>query len=187
MRFTSLSSLFLLAAAGCGGDGPSFADPTAADRAEVLSYARSLDFDTSAAASGLTHVGGTEVRWSPERRAGRISDANLVRGRIIGVAQTTGGTSAFGTLEGRSYVWVDSTASGWRAVFISEDPSARLTTVPLFHGTRPFGVAEPTRFRAHADSFPNGRCGTRCCVLVPPPLEVTPELLQRITDGTHAP
>ena len=189
MRFPSRYLLFL-AAAGCGGGGTPaarFADPTAADRAEVLSYARSLEFDTSAAASATTHVGGIAVRWSPERRAARISNANLVRGRIIGVAETSGGTSAFGTLEGRSYVWIDSTAAGWRAVFISENPSGRLTTVPVFHGTRPFGVAEPPRFRAHADSFPNGRCGNRCCLFLPPPMSATPELLQRITDGTHAP
>ena len=188
MRITSV--LLLALAAGCGGGGTPaarFADPTAADRAGVLSYARSLEFDTSAAATGLTHVGGTEVRWSPERRAGGISDANLVRGRIIGVAQTSGGTSAFGTLEGRTYIWVDSTSAGWRAVLISDNPTAMLTTVPLFHGTRRFTSREPTRFRVFADSFPNGRCGTRCCIMLASTLIPTPELLQRITDGTHAP
>ncbi len=188
MRFPYLSVLFLAAACGDGSTpGAGFPDPTAASRAVVLSYARSLEFDTSAAASALTRVGGTEVRWSPERRAAGISDANLVRGRIIAVAQTSGGTSAFGTLEGRSYVWVDSTSAGWRAVFISDDPAGRLTTVPLFHGTRPFAAGEPVRFRAFADSFPNGRCGNRCCLLLPVPVTPTPELLQRITDGTHTP
>ena len=164
-----------------------FPDPTVADPAEVRSYAHSLEFDTSTAASALTHVGGIEVRWSPERRAAGISDANLVRGRIIGMAQTSGGTSAFGTLEGRTYIWVDSTSAGWRAVLIPDGPTGPLTSFPLYHGTRPFTSREPTRFRAHADSFPNGRCGTRCCILLAAAWTVTPELLQRITDGTHAP
>lgn len=190
MRITPFPLLFLLAAAGCGGGGTpaaKFADPTAADPAEVRSYARGLDFDTSDAASALTHVGGIAVRWSPERRAGRISDAGLVSGRIIGIAQTTGGTSAFGTLEGRTYIWVDSTSAGWRAVLIPDGPAGVLSTVPLFHGTRRFTAREPTRFRAHADSFPNGRCGNYCCILLASLVTVTPELLQRITDGTHVP
>ena len=181
---------FLLAAAGCRQDATpaaTFSDPTVAAVAAVVSYAHSLEFDSSAAASALTHVGGTEVRWSPERRAGGISDANLARGRIIGMAQTSGGTSAFGTLEGRTYIWVDSTSAGWRAVLIPDDPTGRLTTVPLFHGTRRFAAREPTRFRAHADSFPNGRCGTRCCILLAALVPATPELLERITVGTHTP
>jgi hypothetical protein len=188
MRFTALSLLLLLAA-GCerGTPAAGFADPTAADRAEVVSYARSLEFDTSAAATGVTHVGGVEVRWSPERRAGAISDANLARGRIIGMAQTTGGTSAFGTLEGRSYIWVDSTAAGWRAVLIPDGPAGNLTPVSLYHGTRRFTSTEPTAFKVLADSFPNGRCGTRCCIMLAATWTPTPELLQRITDATHAP
>lgn len=189
MRFTPLPLLFLLAAAGCGGGGTpaaGFTDPDAADRAAVLSYAHSLEFDTSTVASGLTHLGGTEVRWSPERRADKIPDAQLAHGRIIGVAETRGGTSPFGTPEGRSYVWVDSTVTGWRAVIIPDDPTVRLTTVPLFHGTRPFATTEPPRFRSFADSFPNGRCGTRCCIMLAG-IAMTTELLQRITDATHAP
>ena len=185
-----ITPVLLLAAAGCGGGGTPaarFADPTAADRAEVLSYARGLEFDTSAAATGLTHVGGIEVRWSPERRAGGISDADLVRGRVIGMAVTSGGTSAFGTLEGRSYIWVDSTAAGWRSVLIPDNPAGALTTIPLFHGTRRFTAREPTSFKVLADSFPNGRCGTRCCIMLAAIWTPTPELLQRITDGTHAP
>ena len=187
MRFTALSLLLLLAACERGTPGAGFPDPTTADSAEVVSYARSLEYDTSTAASGVTHVGGVEVRWSPERRAGRISDANLARGRIIGMAMTTGGTSVFGTVEGRSYVWVDSTAAGWRAVLIPDGPAGNLVPVPLYHGTRPFAVSAPTRFSVHADSFPNGRCGTRCCILLASMWTPTPELLERITVGTHAP
>lgn len=185
-----ITLVLLLAAAGCGGGGtpaPRFADPTVADPAEVRSYAHSLEFDTSAAASASTHVGGIEVRWSPERRAAGISDADLVRGRIIGVAQTSGGTSAFGTLEGRTYIWADSTSAGWRAVLIPDAPTGPLTTVPLFHGTRRFAAREPTRFGVLSDSFPNGRCGNRCCIFLALTVIPTPELLQRITDGTHAP
>jgi len=185
-----ITPVLLLTAAGCGGGGTPaarFADPTAADPAEVRSYAASLEFDTSAAVSGLTHVGGVEVRWSPERRAGKISDADLVRGRIIGMAQTSGGTSAFGTLEGRTYIWVDSTAAGWRAVLIPDGPLGTLTPVPLYQGTRRFTTREPTRFSVIADSFPNGRCGNRCCIMLAATMTMTPELLQRITDGAHAP
>jgi len=187
MRLSRLPLLSLLVAAGCEKGTPPFGDPTVADRAEVLSYARSLEYDTTDAASGTTRVDGVAVRWSPERRAAGVSDANLVRGRIIGMAQTTGGTSVFGTLEGRSYIWVDSTAAGWRAIAISDNPAAGLATIPLQFGTRPFRAEEAPRFRTHADSFPNGRCGNRCCILLASTWTPTPELLQRITDGTHVP
>jgi hypothetical protein len=184
MRFPSLS-LFLLAAAGCEKVKPT--DPMTADRTELLRQARSLDYDTSAAASGLTHAGGVEVRWSPERGAARIAEADLAHGHIIGVAQTSGGTSPFGTPEGRSYIWVDSTAAGWRTVFIPDDPAGRLTTGPLYFGTRSFSADEPPRFRSVADSFPNGRCINKCCIMLAAMWTPTPELLQRITDGAHAP
>ena len=169
--------------------------------AEVASYAHSLVFDTSAAASASTHIpvgargGGAslyaDARWSPEIGAGAIADPDLGRGRIIARVVSTGQRSPFHAPTGVGYLWVDSAGTGpgrekWRAVILSD--SGRVAFIGrMYFGTRLFTADAPTRIRAVADSFPNGRCGTHCCYPPVQGVEMTPTLLDRLTAAAHAP
>jgi len=162
---------------------PHFRSIDSASFVEVMAYVRGLRFDT--AASGLTRLGGTVVVWSPEIGAGGITDDGLARGRIIARAQARGTLASFGSRAVTGYIWVDSVATDWRAILLPDDSTIRRSLVPMRMGTRRFPDDHHYEMRVLSDSFPNGRCGTRCCPFFGLAIEITPALLERISDYAH--
>lgn len=164
---------------------PRFRSIDSASFAEVRAYLGVLEFDS--AASGTTHIAGTEVVWSPEIGAGAVTDTALARGRIIATARATGSLMSFGSRAARAFVWVDSSATGWRAIWLPADSSIGRSTLPMRFGNRRFLTHQNTQVRVYADSFPNGRCGTRCCIWLAIGVTATPELIERVTNLLHQP
>lgn len=164
---------------------PRFRDIDSASFAQVGAYVGVLEFNNLA--SGTTRIAGTEIEWSPEIGAGGITDDGLARGRIIARARAAGTLASFGSRAAAAYVWVDSGATGWRAIWLPADSLVPRSTLPMRFGTRRFTRDQNTQLRVLADSFPNGRCGTRCCITFPVGVTATPELVERLTNLLHQP
>lgn len=164
---------------------PRFRNIDSASFADVRAYAGVLEFSDTA--SGTTRIAGTEIVWSPEVGAGGITDDGLARGRIIARARAAGTLAAFGSRAAAAYVWVDSGSTGWRAIWLPADSLIPRSGLRMRFGTRRFSSGENTRMRVMADSFPNGRCGTRCCITFALDVVINPELVERVTTFMHQP
>jgi hypothetical protein len=126
-----------------------------ASRTDLLAYARSLTFDTlqpmmDAQYLVLEHDGRLEVgpfaRLSPEIGAAVITGPALDSGRILARFVLDRAFPEGGLPAGTTYVWVDSTARGFRSTFIPADSGVRTSSWAL--STRPAGsLFDP---RAHA-------------------------------------
>ena len=160
---------------------PGFGDIDAAGWTAVMAYARGIRFDTSDAVSGKasfdTPTGKSTVVLSPAIGVERIPDDSLHFGRIIGRAVTTGAPAYFGSPVGTSYIWVDSTASGWRWLWLADSSTRYVVDRAMFIGTKKFTAADPSRVLVVSDSFANHRCGNRCCI---PLLALSSELMSRV-------
>ncbi len=66
---------------------------------------------------------------------GRLGRGELVRGRIVARIESDGAYAERGIPAGVSYVWVDSSSSGWRSVIVPEDSSQPMAVKPI-HFTR---------------------------------------------------
>lgn len=147
---------------------PGFGAIDSADWNAVMTYAHSIRFDTSAAVSGKasfdTPTGKSTVVLSPAIGSNYIPDDSLRFGRIIGRAITTGAPAYFGSPVGTSYIWVDSTANGWRWLWLADSTARHVVDRSMFLGTTKFVAKERPRMLVVRDSFLNGRCGNRCCI-----------------------
>jgi hypothetical protein len=164
---------------------PRFRNIDSASFAQVRAYVGVLEFNNLA--SGTTRIAGTEIVWSPEIGSGGITDEGLASGRIIARARAAGTLASFGSRASAAYVWVDSGATGWRAIWLPADSLVPRSALPMRFGTRRFTGGQNTQLRVLADSFPNGRCGTRCCLTFPIGVTATPELVERLTNLLHQP
>jgi len=117
---------------------PALALPVdSSSHAALLAYAHGLSFDTTApgvdrrylvVAQGERLVVGPYAELAPEIGAAAISHADLVRGRILARVTVEG---AGGSAPGVAYIWVDSVAGGFRAVFVPVSGAARMKVAPV--------------------------------------------------------
>jgi hypothetical protein len=156
---------------------PSFTSPDQADRAAVVTYARSLRFvsdplrmdEQTISVSGNTR---TIARIEPTDYSASLSPADRARGAIIARFVSTGVYAPVGLRRGVQYMWVDSTASGWRALMVPEDPSLNVsvTQLRIFSHVLPSAlqVASARWFETNVGFLPNLKCGKECCVACVP-------------------
>lgn len=146
-----------------------FPDPIAATPAQWESYIARLSFDSVALTTDSivdSMPGGRAVVYlTSARGVARLSDGDVVRGRIIGRADARGVVGRLGAPLGVSYIWVDSVAGAWRWLWISD---GRVAGPPqsMVRGTTRFDSKSRSGMKAALDSFPNGRCGSRCCLWI---------------------
>lgn len=158
--------VFMLIVAGCGGQAPprrpppppsrpSLPPPTkapaavqgafkgridTATRAQILTYAHALAFDSSSGASDIQRLeisgpnGGPHygplVRIEPEFGAVGLTRGELAEGRIV-ARMVNYDKRAYPKLgippHGTAYFWMDSTATGqWRAIYIPDNKTGAL-------------------------------------------------------------
>jgi hypothetical protein len=156
----------LLGATGCcpktprPTPAPRFASFAAASRADLLTYARSLQFDTVQPAMDAQYLVygdsahlqvGPFAQLAPEIGAGSISAAALRAGRILARIVLDGPFPAGSLSTGATYVWVDSTPHGFRSIFVPESDSAPIREWTL--ETRPAVKDSTEGHRARAWFF----------------------------------
>jgi hypothetical protein len=165
----------IIAAAGltsCGGGAPAPtpAPPFAGANIDtvgvsaVQAYANTLTFDsTPPAPDTITVVDTNGVRVhaliAPEVGGISLTSSQLAQGRIVAVIRSSATSAPLGLTAGRTYIWVDSSANGWRSVAIPVDTAAsRSEGTPISgnHALPALSKAE-ARFgtyplRSHADS-----------------------------------
>ncbi len=126
-------------------EGPAAVTPFAgavdqAPRQELLAYAQGQSYDAGYGAGDVQALGtaagtrGPVVRIEPVTGAFAFSRADLAQGRVLG-RMTNVGATAYPRLAlaagGTTYWWVDSTAAGWRSLFIPSDSQLALGTAPF--------------------------------------------------------
>lgn len=150
-----------------GTPAPPFRDPMAATPAQWEAYLARLTFDSvSLTTDTVRYRTGTRdgvVYLTSASGVTRLSDAAVARGRIIGRADTRDTVGFLGAPLGISYIWVDSLGGDWRWLWIAD---GRVAGPPqaMARGTLLFDRTSRSGMTASLDSFPNGRCGTRCCL-----------------------
>lgn len=168
---------------------PPFSDPMAATPAQWESYVARLEFDSV----GLTTdsvvdsmPGGRAVVYlTSARGVAHLSDGDVARGGVIGRADAHGVVGRLGAPLGVSYIWVDSVAGAWRWLWIS---GGRIAGPPqsMVRGTLQFDRKSRSGMKAAFDSFPNGRCGSRCCLWFDASIaREQPEYLARLFADVH--
>jgi hypothetical protein len=191
---------------------PGFGAPVeSVPRDSVLRYAASLRFigkdedhgagdeqpmlyragDPRAAVVG---PGTTVARVEPEARTTRLTRAQLRQGRIIARILSTGVYEPLGLRRGVNYVWIDSTAAGWRAIIIPETTTEPLDTVRVTSESAPHITDAPgARWYYFSDVGTMAWIRNRECweisdpdVRLPPPRPVLPRLLSpgQLTTGS---
>ena len=112
---------------------PSFARLEGTARAVVLSYARSLEFDTSYHATDVARLftkrdgivsDGPLARISPEAGILTSSSESMRGGRIVARISSDAVFPELGLAKGDNYLWVDRSGGGLRAVIVPADTSA---------------------------------------------------------------
>jgi len=113
---------------------PEFTLPvTAASHADLVAYAHSLTFDTTApgvdrrylvVAQGTRLVVGPFAELAPEIGAAAISHQDLVQGRILARLTVEGTQPVIGSAAGTAYLWVDSVGDALRSVVVPESLGA---------------------------------------------------------------
>jgi len=112
----------------------------AVPRESIVAYGRRLSFDTSHAGSDAQHlvarragrlVTGPYARIAPEASSHRLARGDLARGRVVARIDSEGPYLERGIPTGVSYVWIDSSASGWRSVLVPEDVTQPMAEKPL--------------------------------------------------------
>ena len=173
----SLVAVFalLLPAAGCttsdsgprATPAPPFKDPLTATPAQWKTYVSQLQFDstglTSDSVVGVKDGIRSVTRFVSERGVARVANDDIARGRIIGRAVTSGAPPYLDAPAGLSYVYVDSSATGWRWIWVA-DGRAWKPVHSMIRGPTDYVAKSTTGFRTLMDTFPNGRCGSRCCL-----------------------
>lgn len=158
---------------------PSFQAPIdSLPRDSIIAYGRRLTFDTSHAGSDAQHlvarrggrlVVGPFARIAPEDRLHRLRRADLAAGRIVARIDSDGAYPERGIAAGVNYLWVDSTASGWRSVVVPEDPGQPMAVKTLrfaAHGRALPAAEEPAQ--ARWTWSPDGGAMAECYVCPPP-------------------
>jgi hypothetical protein len=152
---------------------PTFTSPEQQDRAAVIQYAstqvqyisdRMLADEQILFAPGQSR--GPDARIESAAHAGRISDSALARGTFIARIVSTGPYAPIRLVRGIQYLWVDSSASGWRAVVVPANAAspARVIKVSLFTHAGATRIGSVRWFYTSEGTLPNPKCGTRCCV-----------------------
>jgi hypothetical protein len=114
-----------------------FASFDAASRAELVAYGRSLTFDTSYHASDtrrlMSRMNGRIVegpigKVMPEIGSTSVGLEDMAHGRILWRIEVDDAYPEQGFAKGVNYIWVDSSATGWRAVVVPENATIGTTT-----------------------------------------------------------
>lgn len=168
---------------------PPFSDPMAATPAQWERYVASLAFDsvglTTDSVVDAMPGGRAVVYLTSAGGVARLSDGDVARGRVIGRADARGVVGRLGAPLGVSYIWVDSMAGDWRWLWISGGRVAG-PPQPMVRGTMRFARNSQSGMKAAIDSFPNGRCGSRCCLwLAASIVREQPEYLARLFADAH--
>ncbi len=109
-------------------------------RDSIVAYGRSLVYDTSHAGSDAQHlvarrngqlVVGPYARIAPEARSHRLSREDMARGRVVARIDADGPYPERGIPAGVSFVWVDSSETGWRSVVVPENASQPMAAKPM--------------------------------------------------------
>ena len=112
---------------------PPFASLASASRAQILTYARSLVFDTSYHASDTRRLtvrrddglrAGPLVTIVPEVGVTSLSLSEMSTGRIVARLTSDGAFPEKGLAKGDNFVWVDKRDGQLRALIIPSNPSA---------------------------------------------------------------
>lgn len=131
---------------------------TAAPRAEIVAYARTLEFNTAHWASETDYLlireadgryrRGALATISPEIGALGVSHAQLETGIIISRVIAEDAVPEHGYGAGTNYIWFDKIATGWRLIVIPEDASVPITIKKgkVNHYGMPQGAAPLARF-----------------------------------------
>jgi hypothetical protein len=159
---------------------PAFTSLAGASRAEIMTYARSLSFDTSHHAVDTRRlvgpngeIGGPIATIAPEIGSATLSEAAITRGRIVGRVSTTGAEDIFGFAKGDNYLWVDKVDGRFRMIVIPADSTIPWKTSALSAVYRPMtfsgsdvGARFIWRDNGSTAAMPQGvwvRCGEACC------------------------
>lgn len=168
---------------------PPFSDPMTATAAQWEGYIARLSFDsvglTTDSVVDSTPGGRAVVYLASARGVARLSDGDVARGGIIGRADARGVIGRLGAPLGVSYIWVDSVTGAWRWLWIS---GGRVAGPPqsMVRGTLQFDIKSRSGMKAAFDSFPNGRCGSRCCLWMNAAIvRDQPEYLARLFADVH--
>ena len=165
---------------------PPFASFAAASRADLMTYAHSLQFDTNGLAADAQYlavphehqlVKGPYAALAPEIGAATIHDA-FTPGHFLARLELDSALPEAKLPRGVTYIWVDSIGTAPRAVLVPENDSfpvvpATVTTTALCSGGLPCCLRATARFEVehvHTDSTPLMTChpcDTRiCCDMV---------------------
>jgi hypothetical protein len=123
----------------------------------INAYANTLTFDTTAPASDrITVVDSLNVQAhaliAPEIGSISLESTQLEQGRIIALIRSDATSLPLGLTAGRAYMWVDSSANGWRAVTISDTNYARRVDTLIY---RPEAKLPPPSFaKARWETYP---------------------------------
>lgn len=147
---------------------------------ELLAYAHGLQFDSTSVAAEAQYVAlrrgrglvlGPFVAVAPEIGAAALTNQEVVQGRIVSRLKVSGTAPGFRLPAGVSYVWVDSTAQGFRALIVPETVGARILRVSV--QPQPYGlpagaqlgaaVARIVTTEAGGTRFVCNPCGVKCC------------------------
>lgn len=107
---------------------------------ELLAYAHGLQFDSTSAGADAQYIVlrrgkglvlGPFLAVAPEIGAEAITHQQLAQGRILARLKVSATARGFALPAGVYYVWVDSTARGFRGLLVSEAASARVWQAPV--------------------------------------------------------
>jgi hypothetical protein len=132
------------------------------------------------------------MRIEPEARAKQLNRRHIQQGRVVARLLSTGRYEPLGVHAGVNYLWIDSTAGGWRGMLVPERAGAPITMLNVeLQPVRHLAAAARWRYSAHFGLLPWIPIDDMCIQFWPPggpfrrlsgDLGLTPEMVGGVPD-----